>query len=155
MQELQHSSSFGAYYDLTASSEVAPSISDLSPVIQADKVQEYFMPEKEPTPKAKKKKRRTKAQKPSLFEDRLRASVSTHAGDVARQEAPSSVTLQAAPTIIDTPLEPPAPLLSVPLLLSPCKLVLPDFVASETPSICLLLWNFLPLGRNILNKLIF
>jgi len=33
--------------------------------------------------------------------------------------------------------------------------VLPDFVASETPSIYLLLWNFLPLGRNILNKLIF
>ena len=32
MQELQYSSSFGAYYDLIASSEVAPSISDLSPV---------------------------------------------------------------------------------------------------------------------------
>jgi hypothetical protein len=135
MQELQYSSSFGAYYDLTASSEVAPSISDLSPVIRADKVQEYFMPEKEqPTPKSKKKKRRTKTQKPSLFEDRLRASVLTQAGDVvARQEAPS-VTLQVAPTIIDTPLEPPAslPLPSVPLLLSPCKLVLPAFVASET-----------------------
>jgi len=136
MQELQYSSSFGAYYDLTASSEVAPSISDLSPVIRADKVQEYLMPEKEqPTPKAKKKKRRTRTQKPSLFEDRLRASVSTHAGDaVARQEAPAGVSLrlEAAPTIIDAPLEQPAPLPSVPLLLSPCKLVLPNFVASET-----------------------
>ena len=135
MQELQYSSSFGAYYGLTASSEVAPSISDLSPVIRADKVQEYFMPEKEqPTPKAKKKKRRTRAQKPSSFEDRLRASVSTRAGDVvARQEAPG-VTLQAAPTIIDTPLESPAPLPLplVPLLLSPCKLVLSPFIASET-----------------------
>ena len=133
MQELQYSSSFGAYYGLTASSEVAPSISDLSPVIRANKVQEYFMPEKEqPTPKAKKKKRRTKAQKPSLFEDRLRASVSTQVADVvARQEAPS-VTLQA--TIIGTPLESPAPLPlpSVPLLLSPCKLVLSPFVAPQT-----------------------
>lgn len=136
MQELQYSSSFGAYYDLTASSEVAPSISDLSPVIRADKVQEYFMPEKEqPTSKSKKKKRGTKNQKPSLFENRLRASVSTQAGDVvARQDIQASVTLQAAPMIIDTPLESPAPLPlpSVPLLLSPCKLVLSTFIASET-----------------------
>jgi len=132
MQELQYSSSFGAYYGLTASSEVAPSISDLSPVIRADKVQEYFMPGKEqPTPKAKKKKRRTKTQKPSLFEDRLRAAVPIQVADVAaRQEAPS-VTLQAAPTFIDTSPA-PLPLPPVPLLLSPCKFVLSPFVASET-----------------------
>jgi hypothetical protein len=152
MQELQYSSSFGAYYGLTASSEVAPSISDLSPVIRADKVQEYFMPEKEqPTPKAKKKKRRTKTQRPSLFEDQLRASVSTQVADVvARQEAPSA-TLQAAPTIIDTPLELPAPLPlpSVPLLLSPCKLVLSPFIASETVTDLLLsLWTFLSVGQD-------
>ncbi|KIM37444.1 hypothetical protein M413DRAFT_423271 [Hebeloma cylindrosporum] len=130
MQELQYSAPFGAYYDLTASSEVAPSISDLSPVIRANKVQEYLMPE--PTPKSKKKKKRTKAQRPSVFEDRLRASVSNapHAGDAEpRREAPR--IFEAAQKTIDTPLELPAPFPLVSALLSPCKLVLTDFAASE------------------------
>jgi hypothetical protein len=135
MQDLQHSSSFGTYFDLTESSEVAPSISDLSPVIRADKVQEYLLPEKEqPRSKLRKKKRRAKkSQNLSLFEDRLRASVPTQDEDImaaVRQEIPSA-TLNVTPGIIDTPLEPPAPHPSVPLLLPPCELVLTGSIAPE------------------------
>jgi len=134
IQELHHSSSFGAYYDLTASSEVAPSISDFSPVIRADRAQEYLSSEEQPTSKSRKKKiRGKKSRKLSLFEDRLRASIPTRDEDIVavlRQEIPS-VTLDGVPTTNDPPLEPSGPRPSTPLLLSPCKLVLMGPIASE------------------------
>ncbi|KAF8970983.1 hypothetical protein BDZ97DRAFT_1411822 [Flammula alnicola] len=124
MQELQ-SASFGNYYDLAATSLPTEAVlSDISPVVRADRLQEHFLSNDKPAPsKSKKKKRRNKHSKAqSSFVEKLQAvsSLPRHPSPVPASD-PGDLELLSLPgTSLESAL---AIALPQTVLLSPCKLV--------------------------------
>ncbi|KDR72780.1 hypothetical protein GALMADRAFT_281058 [Galerina marginata CBS 339.88] len=130
MQELYHTSFGNYYHDLTAPYLLADPISDISPVVRGDKLQESVPPDDELIPdikpRRKKKNKRTRnLPRPSSFVERLHAAPSSS----KPPSTPSSSRTAVKPLLglhsgsTEDNGFPPA------VLLSPCH-----FVSNESPS---------------------
>ncbi|KAJ3501277.1 hypothetical protein NLJ89_g9411 [Agrocybe chaxingu] len=110
IQDLQKSPFGQLYYDAAVPS-LAAHVSDFSPVVRADKIQEYLEPVEAPAPKTKKRKRRTRnPQMATSFMERLHDAPAFVQAEAIRAHKPIAEALEQA-----TNVAPPA-------LLSPCKI---------------------------------
>ncbi|CAA7270831.1 unnamed protein product [Cyclocybe aegerita] len=112
IQDLQKSPFGQLYYDPAAPS-LAAHVSDFSPVVRADKMQEYLEPVEAPAPKTKKRKRRTgHPQLATSFMERLHAAPTSVQADTASARTQKPIAEASEQTTNVASLA----------LLSPCKL---------------------------------
>jgi len=113
IQDLQQSP-FGGYYDPNASSLPLQVLSDVSPIVRADKFQEHLSANEKPNTRSKKKKRRTKQTRSTSFVEKLRSApvLEEHPRDTSFGPPTNAQTMASA-------FGETSP------LLSPCKLAAP------------------------------